>query len=397
MCHEIKSIILLVALAFCAYCCSPKGDDSVTMVSVGDSKMALVSLNKLNSNEAKVPLSSLVENCELVQLETNDNAFFRLGSTTVTEKYIGIRSSGAPFKLFSRSGKFIGNIGAIGQGPGEWQITLYDDIIDDENELIYLAPFAHDEKIRVYSTSGQYLKDIVAPERLNKPRIFLSDNVLTVVHLPFEGTKSLVYQFDVNTGELLNELPPPAHLFMIPTFDHEMFSARNVAGFMDFQFFNIVTNNDTLYHFDIAKHNILSFYNVAFSASENLWSQHFILNKDLFLTNLRCMTWKGDCTKTGLVATDLKHKTSSWIEIVNDYYGNLPVTPFGFNQFLNGYFVHNIQPEELLEKIENHLSERGLSENDRQILNKTLSTLKENTNNVVFIGKLKSEIKTKLW
>ena len=53
-----NSKILLVALAFSAYCCSPKGDGSVTIVEVGDSKMAVLSLNELNSNEVKIPLNS---------------------------------------------------------------------------------------------------------------------------------------------------------------------------------------------------------------------------------------------------------------------------------------------------------------------------------------------------
>ena len=50
-----------------------------------------------------------------------------------------------------------------------------------------------------------------------------------------------------------------------------------------------------------------------------------------------------------------------------------------------------------MENIEKRLNQKGLTEKDKQILNKTLSELSENTNNVVFIGKLKDDIKTKLW
>jgi hypothetical protein len=59
--------------------------------------------------------------------------------------------------------------------------------------------------------------------------------------------------------------------------------------------------------------------------------------------------------------------------------------------------VYNTQPEQLMEKIERRLSESSCTEKDKQILLKTLSTLKEGANNVVFIGKLKNEVKTKLW
>jgi len=51
----------------------------------------------------------------------------------------------------------------------------------------------------------------------------------------------------------------------------------------------------------------------------------------------------------------------------------------------------------LMEDIENRLAERNCTEEDREILKKTLSKLKEGTNNLVFIGKLKEEIDTRLW
>ena len=104
------------------------------------------------------------------------------------------------------------------------------------------------------------------------------------------------------------------------------------------------------------------------------------------------MTWMSG----NLHATDLKDKTSSNINVVNDYYGNMPA-PMSIVHLRDGYWVHNIQPEQLMDDIEKRLAESNCTENDRQILKKTLATLKEGANNVVFIGKLKQEIKTKLW
>lgn len=386
------NLLFIVALAFCAYNCSHKGDSSVSEVIVDGNKMYVFSLNDLKSDTTILSLSSFVEDCILVHLETSEDAYFKPQTTTVTEKYIGIRQSQAPYKLFDRSGKFLCNVGGIGNGPGEYSYTPYDDIIDDENGLIYLAPFAFNEKIGVYNTSGTFLKYIYAPERLNKPKIYLSGDILTVVHLPFEGAKSLVYQFNVNTGELLKELALPIHLAMQPNFDNEMLSTRNMSNYIDFQFFNIFESNDTLYHYDAANNKTLPLFTITYGPSENIYFQYIILNKDLFISNVRCMTWIGSCTKTGIVATDLKNKTASWIKVVNDYYGNLPVAP----KFHNGYFVHNVQPEELMEDIENRLTAKNCTESDRQLLKKTLSSLKEGANNVVFIGKLKNEINAKL-
>ena len=377
-----KSKILLVAILIGAYCCSPKGDGSVTIVDVGGSKMAVFSLNELKADTTTVLLSSLVEDCVLVQLDNNEDAYVNPWFTTVTDNFIGVRQrSGRPYALFDRSGKFICNVGSIGRGPGEYVTSLYDDIIDEKNGLIYLAAMTGN-KILVYNTSGQFLKDIVAPHRLQKPKMFLNDDVLTVVHMPFSSDRAVAIQFDIGTGAVLKELAPPSHL-IIENFDGEIFNTRNASGIFDF----LHTGSDTLYYFDVKNNKILPAFMMTFSSSEKPYKQYYQMNKDLILTNV---------FGKGLVATDLKNKTSSWINVVNDYYGNIPAPTF-IVQLRNGYWVHNIQPEQLIEDIENRLSKRNCTENERQMLNKTLSTLKEGANNVVFIGKLKSEVKTKLW
>jgi len=379
-----KSKILLVALVLgVAYCCSPKGDGSVSIVDVNGDKMAVFSLDHLKSDTATILLSSLVENCNLVQLESNEDTYVNPWFTTVTEKFIGVRSHGGrPYMLFDRSGKFLCTVGSIGNGPGEYSIALYDDIIDEKNGLIYLASF-NDNKILVYNTSGIFIKNITAPQRLNKPKIFLSDNVLTVVHMAFTNDRAIAFQFDVNTGELLKELPPPAH-FLVESFDGEIFNTRNASGTFDFAH----TSSDTLYSFDVENNRIQPLFMMTYSSSEKPYKQYFLLNDHMILTNI---------FGKGLVATDLNSMSSSYIKVVNDYYGNIPA-PTYIVQLRNGYYVHNIQPEQLMEDIENRLAQSSCTENDRQILEKTLASLKEGSNNVVFIGKLRNEVQpSKLW
>jgi len=377
-----SEIFLSAVIVFFVCACSPKGDGSVTIVDVGGSSMAVFSLNELKSDTITLPLSSFVEDCSLVQLETNDDAFFRPWFTTVTDKYIGIRQQGSrPYMLFSRAGKFLGTIGSVGQGPGEYAISLYDDIIDEQNELIYLAPFFSD-KILVYRTSGEYVKTISTAQRMMKPKLFLSDDILTVPHMPLSDDKAMVVQYNVSTGEVLNQLPPPSHL-IVQSAEGEIFNTRNTSAIFDF----VHTGSDTLYHFDVKNKKILPVFMMTFNSSEKPYKQYFQLNKDLFFTNV---------FGRGLVATDLKNKTSSYIKVVNDYYGNMPA-PTYIVQLRNGYWVHNIQPEQLMDDIKNRLSQSNCTEKDKQVLQKLLSTLKENTNNVVLIGKLKSEIKTKLF
>ena len=386
---KFKFLALLILVSV-VYGCSPKGDGSISEVIVDGNKMHVFSLNDLKSDTTTISLSSFADYCVLVQLENVKEAYFSSGTTTITEKYIGIRSSRSSYKLFDHSGKFLGNIGSVGRGPGEWIISLYDDIIDEKNELIYLAPFMSD-KILVYNTSGKYIKDIIAPHRLQKPKMFLSDNILTVVHMPFKDDKAAAYQFDVKTGEVLKEIaPPPAH-FIVQNFNGELFSIKNAPGVFDF----LHTSSDTLYHFDMKNNKMLPAFRAIHSAPKNVWMRYFALNKNIFLTSVNMFSEEQEIFQhVGIVATDLNTKASSWIKVVNDFYGNMPVSIMSVN---NGYWVINIPQERLMDDIKNRLDQKDLSEDDRQTLNKTLSILKEDENNVVLFGKLKDEIKTKLW
>ena len=380
---------LILIFVFVWYSCSPKGDGTVSFIDVNGSSMALFSMNDLKSDIATIPLSSLVENCELVQLESNEDAYFNPRFTTVTENYIGISQQmrGTPYMLFMRSGKFSCTVGSVGQGPGEY-IVLNDGIIDEKNGLIYLTSI-RDSKIFVYNTSGKFLKYINVPHILNKPIVNLFENVLSLVHIPFTNSEAIAYQFNINTGEVLNELSAPPNLIG-SSYDDEISHGRNshISFYFSYSF------SDTLYHYDMKENKILPVFTVIDnSLEEGRWKIFIPLNNDLIVTKVLNIF---DKTSTKTIISDLKHRTSSHVNIVNDYYGNLPIIASTVS-FRNGYFVHNIQPEQLIDDIETRLSESDCTENDRQKLEKLRSSLEEGANNVVFIGKLKQEVVEKLW
>ena len=379
-----SNFLFFVVLVFSAYSCSPKSDGSVSEVIINDNKVYVSDLKNINSTVITLPLSKLMEECALVQLETGDDIMVNPWLTTVTDNYIGIRQSRKPFMLFDRTGKYLRNIGSMGQGPGEYSQTLYDVIIDEKNGFIYFSLFMGD-KVLVYTTSGEFIKYINLSNRMIKPKIFLYNNTLTVIQEPFSANKSTAFQYDINTGELLAELTAPSHFFT-NTSNTEVFITRNTSMVFDFSLFLV---SDTLYHFDANNFKILPFFTLSDNTTEGIAKQYIQLNKDLCLIKLFDKDQR-------MVATDLKNKSSRFVNIVNDYYGNLPVSA-NITMFQNGYFVFNIQPEQLMDDINKRLSESSCSEKDRLKLKELLSTLKENTNNVVFIGKLKSEVKAKLW
>jgi len=370
--------VLLVSICGCS---NLNRSDTVSTIMLNDNEIIVSYLDKLKADTVEILLSDLVEGCELVQLEYTEEALFQPWKTTITEKYIGItqeeRYRGS-YKLFSRSGKFLCNIGSIGQGPGEY-FLICDDVIDEKNELIYLAPFIGTNKILVYNTSGRFLKNIEMPQLMIGPQLFLSGDTLTVAYIGSTNDKSMVSQINIKSGQVLNDVTT-----QIPQLGYTIFyNSRNMQHIFD------ITHSayDTLYHFNNSNCSLRPIFAMSGDLYEKPFKDHCQLNKHFVLTTIR---------NKGLIATDLKHKRSSWAKVKNDYFGNL-VVPYATDIFYNGYFVYNIQPEQLMEEIKKRLSESSCTEKDRQELQKTLSTLKEDTNNVVFIGKLKNGIERRLF
>ena len=374
-----KNVSFMIFLLIACGCFDSKRSDSVSSIMSNDREITILFLNKLKTDTLTIPLSSLVEGCELVLLENIEEALFKPWKTTITEKYIGVMQENGSYKLFRRSGKFLCNVGSVGQGPGEYFI-ICDDIIDEENELIYLAPFIG-SKIFVYNTSGRFLKNIEMPQSMVSPRMFLSDNILTVVYIAPATMNSMVTQINIHTEQVLNEFTT-----QIPQQGQDItYNSRNIKSIYDI----VHAAFDTIYHIDISNNSVRPIFIMSYNSSEELVKLHNQLNKDLILSSIR----RKGFGITEFVVTDMKNKKSSWVKVKNDYFGNFdaPIFIDKFN-FNNGFYVNNIQPEQLMENIEQRLTESNCTEKDKQILQKTLSTLKENNNNVVFIGKIKNEI-----
>ena len=88
-------------------------------VQVGTDKVMACD-QKLLADTVRIPLSFFTEEMELVKLDNRDEALVGQTGVTVSDNYILVYGSRQnPFKLFDRKGKFLTNIGAIGQGPGE--------------------------------------------------------------------------------------------------------------------------------------------------------------------------------------------------------------------------------------------------------------------------------------
>lgn len=110
-----------------------------------------------------LPLSYFADELQIVKLDNRDEALVPVRNVIVSDNYILVWGKDqTPFKLFDKSGKFLGNVGAFGQGPGEYQL-IYDAQIDEAGGRIYLLPW------NARSLLAYDLKGTVCPESFHYP------------------------------------------------------------------------------------------------------------------------------------------------------------------------------------------------------------------------------------
>lgn len=317
-----------------------------------------------------IPLSSLVENFKIVHIENSDSALFKRWVIQVTDHYIGIRQHSGPFKLFDHSGKFLCNVGTVGNGPGEYG-TLYDEQIDEANKKIYLSGFANVRNLLEYDLNGRFIRAIPLTHVMQKPKFrVIPDGDFGTVHMPFAGDKAVAVHY-ASDGTIRHELPAEDYMRVID-YEGEIFSYRNTPAF---DLMN--TSIDTLFHYNIEKDTLEPVFTMKFPDPKNKPIHIYMELPGYYLTLV---------FDSGLVATDKADGTSSFIKVVNDYFGNTDVPPLCFN---NGWMAYNVEPANLIETIENRLAKSDCSEKDKEQLNAVLETLDENDNDLILIAKLK--------
>ena len=373
-----KILFMCIAVLFCA-CQSSK--QNVSVANYDDGEMFSLVENMVKE-ERIVKLSELVDDYRIIQFEDKDEAFFKSNWMYFSKKYILVKQSRDSFKLFNKTGDFLGNIGSYGQGPGEYQ-SVYDAVIDEENKIVYIVPLVGNS-IYKYNLSGIFLGKIELEERINKGRIFLqSNNILSMTQLCF---KDLDEKY--TSANIFLEYPDSIQYVYAESlvsnmknvngqrdgFNNEIWSYRNVDNFAF-----MMTHTDTLFHYDSQNNQIKA--RLTMSIDEDKIKDGFVILNELPKHYLITITGKSERH----ILVEKETKIAYKAKFVNDYMGNLEVSP----RFQDGYFFCNMEPGFLKEKIEGYLCSGNNSDEQREQLNQLASSLEENDNNILLLGKLK--------
>lgn len=196
--------------------------------------------------------SEMFDEFELIKLEGSEDALTAGGKTWASQNHIMIWDNNN-VKLYDRKGKFIANVGARGQGPGEY-IAPYFLTIDEKQGKIYMMTYAAD-KINVYKVSDGTFEGSI-PLAYQSPKGFCkidSENgLITVASMQFkdgqESSPVWVQDFD---GNIVSEVKRP-DLELTPDYSNEINPAMSPDGNELYHSQCLITEliADTLYRSD---------------------------------------------------------------------------------------------------------------------------------------------------
>ena len=374
--------------------CSQSGSSQIIkdIPTVAENVNGLIVCDKsLLKETITIPLSFFIDGeLQIVKLDDSDEALVKNNAAIISDNYILVQGEmQMPSKLFNKkTGKFISNIGSIGQGPNEYR-AIYDQQIDESNNRIYLLPW-DEKKILVYDLKGNALEPIPLCHKVPKGgfKVNTKAGTVTVATLPFENAQAVVWMQTLD-GTMLNYIAP-RHLALRPNFSNEVVMYKD-NDFFDFFVFSIVPRVDTLYRYDFTINELIPLFTCNF---DELNDFHFYAESSKFFF--------GDLSEPKPVSpnrTSSQNRRSYFVDkqtlkgsyfiLENDFLGNFEIEKPIFK--LNGdYYVYNADPGDLHDKLEEQLnSNKNFTPEMREKLINLKNSITDNDNNYIFYAKYK--------
>ena len=361
-----------------------------------DGDTVIVCHPEMLTDSIALPLSHFVEDLEIVPLETSDEAYVRSTGVYVTDNYFLLHNSrNMPFKLFTRDGKFVCNIGSSGNGRGNYG-QVYDFQMDEKHNRIYIMPWSARELL-VYDMQGQFQGYIP----LNQPgeqiitygkpvfRVDGEREEITVASIPWKRNQHIVWVQDFK-GNVLRELT--SNPFQVSdTYSVETYSRQNTGAF-DFSVLEFYPQkNDTLYHY-VKESNILQpIFTISFP-EDRILPHAYLEHPTCFLVTT--MDGMQDSSLESAITyghneyiIDKRTLRGGKYSVYNDFLGG--TSTFWLKHSSGGYYVRNLSPLTLKAELQEALGKDNLTPS----LRKKLSALAESIdvdrdNNYLMVGRL---------
>lgn len=344
------------------------------------------------------PLSELLEDFKLIKLD-NSSQECKVSVTNtfaVSANYISSCGPDGPARIFDKEGKFVRQIGNVGEGEEEYTPYASRVYIDERQQKVYITGIYTPKQILMeYSlTDGSFLKKIPLPTRTMLESIYVDDNqTIHFVHDPIRDfTEYLAWSQNEN-GEILSSIPAKTYWsedYYQPeqgNWELSMTSLYPCGGAMTVFFDRYFTVPDSLYHYQPGQERLLPCFTVRFPNPESIpWHNYEEYTHYYMMTVYTGAA--GSALPTKRMIVDKQTLKGANIDLVVDELGGLSLKGAIYH-LCNGYFYYNLSPDNLKERIKKTLQKPELEEKQREKLNRILEGIAPNDNNYLMLGKLK--------
>ncbi len=377
---SLHAIIAMALLASCTH-----APINVKLIDSDASQLMVVDEDEVNESRTLL-LSDIAEDFRIVRFDNRDEALFDAGGMpTFSENYIA--AGRTPVKLFTRDGKYICDVGGVGNGPGEYYISAYDVLIDEPADRIYVAGFG--QAVNSYDLRGNFKGVVKLPRPLNKGKLFNNnDSTLSAIQLCFRDHDDNLFvaaTFPASTGE--NDTVRYAFAPQLSTnfideegyavgFNNEIFSFRC----SDRPTFH-TTFNDTLYCYNAEANRLDAIFTLNMDKERK--GDGYFVYKEL-PNHILVYIVRGN--NPGTILID-KSEMKAWRidKTVNDSFFNLKL---GFNMH-DGHVFGIYEPLELHDRLQKAIDRGEIADRYREDVDKLMATLNENDNNIMITARLR--------
>ena len=352
---------------------------------------------ELLKDTVRLPLSLFADEMQVIKLDSRDEALVPETGISVSDNYILVHSGYPPtvFKLFDKKGNFISDIGAIGQGPGEYG-NIYDAQIDEPADRIYLLPW-QSKQLLVFDLKGNAKDPIPLHLRCPKAkfRVDSRNETVSVVVLPFKGFPVVAWTQDTK-GNMIDSIVP-GHLEVPMDFSNEVLSGGNIPGVFDVNIMSLSpTRQDTLYRYDTKNNRLCPVFTYIQPQGQDIpW--HGFYEWPGYYTGHTSGPPVKQQMEFGIAYTpgptvhyiiDKQTGKGAYFTLYNDYFGNQEMG-WPSSIFNGSYYSRNIEPGNLLTEIEEILKKDDLPDAMRKKLTDLQNSVNENDNNYILLSRMK--------
>lgn len=392
----------------CAVCCLPpvlSGCGSRQNASTAPS-LITVKYDGLQ-DKGTVNLSELFEEPEFIALDSRSaDAYVSDQTNAISDNYIGISGGyfkSIPYKLYDRkTGEYLGPVGNIGRGPGEY-IYVLNSYIDEKNNRIWLhySPeelFAYDLKTR------KFIEAVPLAHHLGDYNYWKSDFTVDTeagsiicarVPYPEDTDTTAAWQQDFK-GNVLWAASEKG--MAMPSSDMEGGSmwllkcGKNISGSLDVSFNTFNTVEDTVFIAENGRMNPVFTMDLGRKAGTQedvsmMATSTLLPDKILTSINTPKPMENGVIRfiSSGTVITDRESEEAYKCVIINDYLGTGELSPSPSY----GHLIHSYDPVSFRETATTALENGHLSDAAKDKLRTILSDLSDDDNNILVLYKIK--------